>query len=225
MSKQSINVAAFAFVCFLIACIASEHGSRPELPHHDGLAAQIGCGTVNFVVTAYIPQPHATAFCNAYLDKPRHTSTVIVSSPYANHASATISILTPHSPAMATSDHSSSSSWRRKARTGTVPDFEWVREQQRQTESEATLMGKVCACLALPETTTTTTVTTMASVTSAPTFIGELAPRSYVQGFTQDEKSTAVPDSALSLEKSNMSVHSNGLVDVWRFTELYKSML
>ena len=73
MSTRSVNVFALFAILFSVACIASAPQSIPERDHQDGIASTVGCGAVNFVLTTYLPKPHATAFCDAYMQLPKRT--------------------------------------------------------------------------------------------------------------------------------------------------------
>lgn len=71
MSK-AVNIFALFAILSMVTCVTV--APHPRLgrgyEHSDGdMAQQLGCGAVNFVVTSYLPRPHANAFCSAYLQE------------------------------------------------------------------------------------------------------------------------------------------------------------
>ncbi|CAK4018840.1 Hypothetical predicted protein [Lecanosticta acicola] len=149
------------------------------------------CGAINFLVTAFLPQPHATAFCSAYLQVPEQTSTFT-----STIAMSTFTVIETNSQIVPTltrtvSETVTSTStttidlWTGKPACTAVPDFAWAREWRGWKSSQPRgLLERACSCLSIPTSTkyliATTTARPTATNTAGLTGITEITSTSTV---------------------------------------------
>ncbi|KXT18994.1 hypothetical protein AC579_8773 [Pseudocercospora musae] len=143
MSAQSVNVFALFAILFSLACIASAPRSIPERDHNDGIASKVGCGAVSFVLTTYLPKPHATAFCDAYMQVAKKTQSPSEDTPSAPSAK----------------DQAQPTSTMRAYRKASIPEFKWLRERQSQESTRSTILKGPCSCLSQPDPEKTSIIT------------------------------------------------------------------
>lgn len=67
--SRAVNIFALFAVLSMATCVSLAPQSQPEQALQQPMASKLGCGAVNFVVTSYLPRPHANAFCSAYLQE------------------------------------------------------------------------------------------------------------------------------------------------------------
>ncbi|EME45689.1 hypothetical protein DOTSEDRAFT_71400 [Dothistroma septosporum NZE10] len=131
---------------------------------------RIRCGAVNFLMTAFLPTAHTTAFCSAYLQIPEHISTVTSTvSGKPRTITETSSMVVPTTTRVLRVTHTSTSTatvdlWIGKPACTEVPKFDWVREWRSQRSQRTShLVQAACSCLEIPE--STSIATAVASVT------------------------------------------------------------